>query len=130
MRIKDHPRYSQVMQSTESDTAGYHTYHAVTLRNQWYLWCCITDSPTYSQVIRSTAQDGSNSSSDSDTAVYRTVLRYSVAANSWSPVTNITTGFRHVSLLPRNSKNNKLQIFGRRIWHYRSERALPPSITQ
>jgi hypothetical protein len=79
-------------------------YYAVTLRSQRYLWCSITELLSYLQVMLSTVQNGSNLSSDGSTAVYRTVLRYSVAANGWSPVTNITTGYWQVLLPQRNSK--------------------------
>jgi hypothetical protein len=79
-------------------------YYAVTLRSQRYLWCSITELLSYLQVMLSTVQNGSNLSSDGSTAVYRTVLRYSVAANGWSPVTNITTGYWQVLLPQRNSE--------------------------
>jgi hypothetical protein len=79
-------------------------YYGVTLRSQRYRRCSITELLSYLQVMLSTVQNGSNLSSESSTAVYRTVLHYSVAANSWSLVTNITTGYWQVLLPQRNSE--------------------------
>jgi len=49
-------------------------------------------------------QNSGNLSSDGSTAVYRTVLHYSFASDSWSPVTNLTTGYWKVLPPPRNSE--------------------------
>jgi hypothetical protein len=59
----------------------------------------------------STVENGSNSSSDSSTAVYRMVLRYSVAIIGWLPVMNDSTRYRQLLLLLRNSKKMRIVNF-------------------
>jgi hypothetical protein len=59
----------------------------------------------------STVQNGSNLSSDGSTAVYRTVLRYSVAIIGWLPVINDTTRYRQLLLLLKKFEKKKNREF-------------------